>query len=1746
MFAKFSVKRPHTVIVAIVLIAILGFLSFRDMGVDFLPNINLPYIVVATPYPGGSSPEAVEEVVTAPLEQVIATAGNIKSITTESYPMLSFIIIEFKGGTDINSALTEINEKIKNFKTMRESSGLLDEAVNSGGSTIPDQFADAADLMNAISDSVVMTVNPTMLPIMKISLYERGKTIAESSAYLEAAAKKLETVDGVSSVDVTGLVKTMYFLNIDNGKIINSVLSAFIDFDAAFDALYDGILALSREAADGRLADDAAIMAQNVQAAADAVFAEMNGLAAALGGAVEDAVSGVAERAADGMFDMIKDAADAAFGGLDADGRGAAEALKNMILDAVSDAEVSFTEAAKTAAVEAVGQFFDGLIISLNAAFDGLYTGDPINDGLIDGLKQSVSEAAEGMREPLYEAARDAAASVSAGVFNGLRESVSAAFDGLNAEGALDEIIEGIRESVSEAIENARAAFKESLRTAVEGSVTDAVQGEINALKAEIDGIIGEAADFADEYLTMIGPAIEDPAAVLYGVLKDAETRVQYKTLYFDALDALFDYAGAAIGEIIAADLLEMALFANDMEMPVGSVGGSTIAVGNKVTTKEELFTLPIATVNIADEILNAVAGLRLSELDAAYQTNALLLAFAESLAAWALTPGASAAGLLSSVIKAVDGAGLKTETLRELLRLYGITSDIFGDLNAIDEAFEDGKFSLSSLLAANEAFGDAVHWLRDGSITLRLDDICAITEIDNGSLLHTILNGVAGVQLSVNKNPTASTAEVSSGVRALLEELAAQNPDLEYVVLEDQGEYIQLVINTILSSLITGGILAVLVLLFFLKKTGPTIVVGLSIVLSLVLAFIMMRLAGIELNIASMGGLVLGVGMLVDNSIVVIENIFSMKNSGKDVFKAAVDGTNQVTEAIVASTLTTVVVFVPLFFTSGIASEIITDLALTMSFAIASSLIVALTFVPMAATTFIKNSDKISRLQTFAFGLFYKFTSDLKKRPKWLRAALSPVVIAGNLLIKETSERDGKLFNIFKKGYKNVLKFCLNKKVVPITVAAVLLGFAALAAFTVNSSILPELDMNTINMHFDVDETKLYEYGFDKNDVLQALMYATDDAVERRGEREIADSSVSVYTGFKIMGSSIEDMSGGLINTDGMFGGTLLGGAVSSGGDLECTVLLNDKKIRKKSAADIAGEIAREISAVTYGQTGAGGGSGLFGGINLGGIDLGGIDWDAILGGGASASGEKPFSDFVRISYSFNSIAEIAALDNDYVQLNVYADDMTILEAQTAALTETIRNNARGVTAVSNTLENRAYEYRLILDKDKVSQKTGGFNATVIMELLRRFTEPASGSAVTLTDADGKKTSYDVTVYSSEREVKKWYRIDVAKLSGADAGRYKNIYVEEYAAKDENGKDTVVAAYYTYDTAGIKWALEKRADGAFVNDGADILLYKKSDTIYYSTEFRDAIASAKDLLYYELPYENFLTGETGTVALYELLSEECIIRSENGEPTDITKTPADMKITKTSGSRYLPITVYFGSGTGVNAVKSEINRAVAAYYSENAKPGGLTYGFSSSTALADEIFSTMFFVLGLGVVFIYLVMVAQFRSLKDPLIIMFTVLLAFTGSMFALVMFGMEISMFSIIAFIVLAGVVVNNGIVFIDYTNRQIAEGKSVREAILKTAEDRLRPILMTALTTIMSLLVMAFDASQAASVLRPMGVAATGGLLYATLLTLIIVPTLFELFNKEKKNGKKRFRLFAENYEYFNKERTKKESL
>ena len=309
-------------------------------------------------------------------------------------------------------------------------------------------------------------------------------------------------------------------------------------------------------------------------------------------------------------------------------------------------------------------------------------------------------------------------------------------------------------------------------------------------------------------------------------------------------------------------------------------------------------------------------------------------------------------------------------------------------------------------------AVGDMVLTSIDGVGDITVDSVADVKIEDNGSETYARVNGRDAAVLAVYKASAAGTSAVSDNVNAAFDRMQKEQKGLEVTTLMDQGEYINVIISSVFSNLIWGAILAFLVLLLFLRDLRPTLVVAVSIPLSVLFTILLMYFSDISMNIISMSGLALGIGMLVDNSIVVMENIYRLRNQGVSAAQAAVQGAGQVAGAIAASTLTTICVFLPVLFTNGLTRELVQDMCLTITFSLLASLAVALTVVPSVSATLMRNV-----------------------KPKEHR-------LLERLMVR----------------YERALRFCLRKKWVPVLLAVVLLGVCAARVASTGVVIIPEM----------------------------------------------------------------------------------------------------------------------------------------------------------------------------------------------------------------------------------------------------------------------------------------------------------------------------------------------------------------------------------------------------------------------------------------------------------------------------------------------------------------------------------------------------------------------------------------------------------------------------------------------------------------------------------------------------------------
>lgn len=797
-----------------------------------------------------------------------------------------------------------------------------------------------------------------------------------------------------------------------------------------------------------------------------------------------------------------------------------------------------------------------------------------------------------------------------------------------------------------------------------------------------------------------------------------------------------------------------------------------------------------------------------------------------------------------------------------------------------------------------------------DGIDPIRMKDVADVAITDNSSEIYDKLNGKDGVIVSFNKQSTYATAEVSDNINSRFRELEAEYQGLSFVPLMDQGDYIYLIINSILSSLGWGALFAVLILYLFLRDLRPTVITLCSIPISVIFAVVLMYFSGVTINMISLSGLAVAVGMLVDNSVVVIENIYRLRAKGATVIQAAVSGARQVLGAITASTLTTVCVFLPIVFVEGITKQLFTDLALTMTYSLLASLIVALTLVP---------------------------------------------AMASGMLRKEKPQKPGLLDRVYP-AYRKAVSWSLRHRAVVLLLSLVLLLGSAGATLARGFAFMPNIDMNTVNLTVSMPEGCTRE---------QAVSLA-DEVLRRAAQVE-----------------NVETV-GAMMSSSGSSGGMDMTSMMSSGG----------------GAYDVTAYIT-----LTEGASGAKTGQQ---------IEAACTGMDCTV----TASGAMD-------SY-------MTYLTGSGVTLNVYGSDMEQMQSAAKTLAAKLAT-VPGTENVSDGLEQAATALHLSVDRNAAMEK-GLTVAQVYMAVASALTDTDSSLSLTL---DGLDVS--VSIQSPEesrmtREKLMDLEIDPSAMSAMSS---------MMSAASGSGSMSGMSGMSSGSTSAVQAAEPVRL--------GDIA--KLEETVSLNTIHRD------------------------------------------------------------QQRRYITVSADVADGCNVTKVTTAAQAAIA----EVDLPQGITASFQGENEAIMDAIRQLLLMLLLGIVLVYLVMVAQFQSLRSPLIVMFTIPLAFTGGFLALLLAGIEVSVVSLVGFVMLVGVIVNNGIVLVDYINQLRLEGMGRREAIIEAGVTRLRPILMTSLTTILGLVVMAFGKDVGTALMQPVALVCIGGLLYATLMTLLVVPCMYDILSR-----------------------------
>lgn len=810
-----------------------------------------------------------------------------------------------------------------------------------------------------------------------------------------------------------------------------------------------------------------------------------------------------------------------------------------------------------------------------------------------------------------------------------------------------------------------------------------------------------------------------------------------------------------------------------------------------------------------------------------------------------------------------------------------------------------------------------------DGIDPIRMKDVADVAITDNSSEIYDKLNGKDGVIVSFNKQSTYATAEVSDNINSRFRELEAEYEGLSFVPLMDQGDYIYLIINSILSSLGWGALFSVLILYLFLRDLRPTVITLCSIPISVIFAVVLMYFSGVTINMISLSGLAVAVGMLVDNSVVVIENIYRLRAKGATVIQAAVSGARQVLGAITASTLTTVCVFLPIVFVEGITKQLFTDLALTMTYSLLASLIVALTLVP---------------------------------------------AMASGMLRKEKPQKPGLLDKVYP-AYRKAVSWSIHHKLVVLGVSLLLLVGSAGATLARGFAFMPNIDMNTVNLTVSMPEGCTRE---------QAVSLA-DEVLRRAAQVE-----------------NVETV-GAMMSSSGSSGGMDMTSIMSSGG----------------GAYDVTAYIT-----LTEGASGAKTGQQ---------IEAACTGMDCTV----TASGAMD-------SY-------MTYLTGSGVALNVYGSDMEQMQSAAKTLAAKLAT-VPGTENVSDGLEQAATALHLSVDRNAAMEK-GLTVAQVYMAVASALTDTDSSLSLTL---DGLDVS--VSIQSPEES-----RMTREKLMDLEI--------------DPSAMSAMSSMMSAASGSGSMSGMSGMSSGSGSMSGMSGM----------SSGSTSAVQAAEPV-------------RLGDIAkLEETVSLNTIHRDQQ--------------------RRYITVSADVADGYNVTKVTTAAQAAIA----EVDLPQGITASFQGENEAIMDAIRQLLLMLLLGIVLVYLVMVAQFQSLRSPLIVMFTIPLAFTGGFLALLLAGIEVSVVSLVGFVMLVGVIVNNGIVLVDYINQLRLEGMGRREAIIEAGVTRLRPILMTSLTTILGLVVMAFGKDVGTALMQPVALVCIGGLLYATLMTLLVVPCMYDILSR-----------------------------
>ncbi len=766
----------------------------------------------------------------------------------------------------------------------------------------------------------------------------------------------------------------------------------------------------------------------------------------------------------------------------------------------------------------------------------------------------------------------------------------------------------------------------------------------------------------------------------------------------------------------------------------------------------------------------------------------------------------------------------------------------------------------------------------------IHLADVADVEKVDTDNTTYAMINRQQGIVMTVQKQSDANTVEVADGVRSELQKLSGEYPDISFHFLMDDSDYIKRSLNNVLSTLLIACLLAILVIFLFLVEIKGSLIIAVSIPSSVIVTFALMYVSGIDFNIISLGGLTIGIGMLVDNSIVVLESVYRHFNNGKDAAAAALDGTKEVASSIAAGTITTCCVFIPLMFVGGTVGDIFRDLSLTICYSLGASLVMALTFVPMACSKLMKR-DSGQTSAKIRFPAAKRLTDSFRR-----------------------------VIDKIEGIYSRMINWALDRKKKAALITLAIFVLTCLSVPLAGVDFMPAMDQGMLSISIEMPSGA------------------------------VLDESIQMIDRVSEAISDIPEMTGNF---------AMVGGAgISAGASADtATVYVNlvDKAERKRSADSVADDIRRRVE-------------------NISGAKI-------TVSSSASAMG----------SYSSSGVSlRITGDDND--ELRSIGNDLVGLIS-----------SVDGTRDVTCSAEKSVPEANISIDRSRASA----------------------------------------------------YGITSAQISDAVRKAVTGTVVTEYKV---NGNEL------------------------------DVRIRNDKDSLTY-------LADLKNI--------SIATSYGASIPL----SEVADISVKDG-PVSIDRYNQQRSVT-------VDASIY---GRDLNSVKKDVSEKLASYH----MPLGYSYEYTGYTEQMGDSVRDLLIALVVALLLVYMVMVAQFQKYLNPFIIMFSIPLALSGGLFGLFLCGFSISAAALMGLIMLVGMVVNNAIMLIDYTDQLRAEGCSCRQALVQSGITRIRPILMTTLTTVLGLLPMAVTTSSGTEMTKPLAVVTIFGMMFSMFATLIFIPVLYTVLD------------------------------